>query len=350
VEGNINNGNSPTTIILSRTNTLTETNRIYEKGAKVLIEGSDNSIFNLPETVPGKYSISNLNLEVNKTYRLHITTGTGKEYLSSYVPVKPTPAIDSISWIRETDGVRLYVNAHDDAAKTRYYQWTYEETWEFHSPFLSVLAFNDTDPRHPFLRYIDSTTYSAVKDIQVCWNNRASTSLLLGSTAKLTQDRVYLPLNFIPNGAKEISVLYSINVNQVALSKEAYEYLEKMRKNTESTGSIFDPQPSYLRGNIYAAKDENEMVIGYLNISSVQEKRIFIKNLELDGWNYRSGCEEIKIPNDPDSIFLAYESGSTPTIIAESRGPSIISFNVTTDKSCIDCTLLGTNVKPGFWP
>jgi hypothetical protein len=350
VEGNINNGNSPTTLILSRTNTLSETSRITEPGAKVLIEGSDNSIFNLPETVSGNYTISNLNLDVTKTYRLHITTRAGKEYLSSYVAVKPTPAIDSISWIQETGGVRLYINAHDDAAQTKYYQWNYQETWEIHSPYLSVLDYNDTDPRHPFLRFIDSTTFSAVKDIQVCWISRNSTSLLLGSTAKLSRDRVYLPVNFIPNGVRELSVLYSINVNQYALSKEAYEYLEKMRKNTESTGSIFDPQPSSLRGNIYSAGDENETVIGYVNISSVEEKRIFIKNLDLNDWHFISGCEEYELPNNPDSILMSYEQGLSPTTVATSRGPNILSIYVTNDKACIDCTLLGTNVKPSFWP
>jgi hypothetical protein len=117
VEGNINNGNSPTTIVLSRTNSLTEQDRIYEGGAKVLIEGSDNSSLNLPETISGNYSINSLNLDVSKTYRLHITTGAGKEYISAFVPVKPTPVIDSITWIKESGGVRIYINSHDDAAK-----------------------------------------------------------------------------------------------------------------------------------------------------------------------------------------------------------------------------------------
>jgi hypothetical protein len=350
VEGNINNGNSATTIVLSRTNSLKESDRIYEEGAKVEIEGSDNNSFNLPETLSGYYSISNLSLDVNKTYRLHITTNAGKEYLSAFVLVKPTPVIDSVSWTRETGGVRFYINSHDDAAKTRYYLWNYEETWEFHSPYLSVLDFNDKDPNNPFIRYIDSSTFSAVKDIQVCWSSRNSTSLLLGSTAKLLEDKVYLPINFIPNGVKELSYLYSINVNQFALSKEAYEYLEKMKKNTESTGSIFDPQPSALRGNIYSLNDENEMVIGYVNASSVQQKRLFVRSYELNGWNYNPGCSEYEFENKPDSVKKAYDLGYYPTDIAKSNLSTIISFHVTSNKACFDCTLTGTNVKPSFWP
>ena len=350
VEGNINSGNAPTTIVLSRTNSLSETTKIYEEDAKVLIEGNDNSSYTLPQTLSGYYTLDNLILDNNKTYRLHITTKEGKEYISSFVQVKQTPPIDSISWIKETEGVRMYINAHDATGNTRYYLWNYDETWEYHSAYISLLTYNDKNPNKPTIRYIDSVTLGPIEEIMVCWNSRSSTSLLLGSTAKLTEDKVFLPINFIANASKEMSVLYSINVKQFALSKDAYEYLEKMRKNTEGTGSIFDPQPSSLRGNISCVNNPDEIVIGYVNASSVVDKRKFIAAHELGDWGYRTGCEEFTVENKPDSVKKAYDMLLYPTDIASSLGPNIISFHVTRSKACFDCTTSGTNIKPTFWP
>lgn len=348
VEGNINGGNTTTTIALSRTTTLTSNTRVYEQGATVSVEGKDGSSFSLAEIAAGSYSINGLNLDNNQTYRLHIKTSNGKEYLSDYVPVKTTPPIDSISWIRESDGVRIYVNAHDDAAKTRYYLWDFSETWEIHSAYLSVLDYDLTNPGQPTIRYIDSVTYSYVKDIYTCWVNQNSTTLELGSTAKLSQDKVYIPLVFIPNTARQLSVLYSMLVHQYALSKEAYEYLDKMRKNTESTGSIFDPQPAALAGNIHGVSDPNEMVIGYVNVSSMEEKRLWISKDEVPLWGYTPGCSQLEVQNQPDSVKQAYSNGYIPTTVAKS--PGISSFYVTQARTCIDCTLSGSNIKPSFWP
>jgi hypothetical protein len=72
---------------------------------------------------------------------LRIKTTNGKEYASDFTSVKYTPSIDSITWQREDGGLRLYANAHDPQNATKYYQWKYEETWEFHSAFFSSLKY-----------------------------------------------------------------------------------------------------------------------------------------------------------------------------------------------------------------
>jgi hypothetical protein len=65
----------------------------------------------------------------------------------------------------------------------------------------------------------------------------------------LAQDVIYLqPLVLIPAGAQQLSVEYSIFVRQYALTKEGYDLLTMMQSNTESLGTIFDPQPSSLKG------------------------------------------------------------------------------------------------------
>lgn len=349
VEGNINNGSS-TTIVLTRSNTLTAQDKVYETGASVVVAGENNVVYTLNETTAGNYFISNMSLDPSFKYRLDIKTKDGKQYYSDYVVMKTTPPIDSLTWIRKDNGVEIYVNAHDDQRQSNYYQWDYQETWEFHSPFSNVLAFNDKNPNDIKIRYRDSTTRTGDPAIATCWKHRASTTLLIGSTVKLTSDRVYLPINYLVPNSQELSVLYSIYVRQTVLSKEAYEFLEMMKKNTEATGSIFDAQPSSLQSNIHCVQDPAEPVIGFVNVSSVAEKRLFIKRSEVVGWRYNTGCENFEIQNHPDSIKFAYSNGYIPTEPAKMMFDQILSFYVAYDMKCIDCTLTGSNVKPSFWP
>ena len=352
IEGVINKGPDSTYLEISRTNKI-NTQKQYEKGAVVQVEGNDNSSFKLSEISTGRYAAA-FTLNSSKQYRLRVKTLAGKEYLSDFVEVKTTPPIDSISWKYENDGLQLYTNTHDPQNKTIYYQWDYKETWEFHSEYKPVLKFNTRASSSgriiPYIAYKDSTTFGWDSTIFKCWRSSVSNQILIGSSAKLSKDLIYLPLLFIPQGDIKVSVLYSVLLKQYAISKNGYEFLEKMKKNTEETGSIFDPQPSALAGNIHCLSDPNEPVVGYINISSVEQKRLFISTYQVPQWRYYSGCIEVPTLNNPDSIFDAWSSGWQPTVPIEfSLSGDIKYFGVTT-RECVDCTLSGTNVKPVFWP
>jgi uncharacterized protein DUF4249 len=350
VEGFLNSGQGPTTIRLSRSSDLQDTLFNPESSAQVEVQGEDGSSFLLFGNGNGEYTASQLSLYDGIKYRLHIRTSDGKEYASEYTPVKYTPTIDSITWQREDDGVRLYANAHDPQNETKYYQYKYEETWEIHSAYYNELVYV-TDPvtsaptavayKYPD-QHTDTTIYK-------CWNTLNSSTIVLGSTEKLTSDLVYLPVQYIEPHSEKLSVLYSINLRQYAISHDKYLFLQKMKKNTEQLGTIFDPQPSEISGNIHCLTDSNETVIGHVEISQEQVKRIFISNREVSDWNYDPGCVSIEIDNTPKSI-AQYGVGLMPTLVSK-KDPlgGIIAFYASTPL-CVDCTLRGIHQKPDFWP
>jgi hypothetical protein len=339
-------------LTLSRTTKFDNKNIVYETGAAVSVQGQDSSTYILAEKGQGIYSVDNLNLNKGIKYRLRISSSGGENYISDFVTVKNNPPIDSISWKIENRGVQLYINTHDPQNNTRYYQWFYEETWEFHSTYLSYLKYKiTTTPNGPVYSavYRDSTTFSYDPNIVTCWQYNKPTNIFLGSTAKLNKDVVYLPLAFIPPASIELSVLYSINLKQYAWTADGYSFLEKMKKNTEATGSVFDAQPSELKGNIRSVTDANEPVIGFFNICPVQEKRIFISASDVPGWGYNSGCYDVLIPNISDSI-LKNGTGMIPTVVVkQSPFGGIATFNAAPPE-CVDCTLRGNNQKPAYWP
>ena len=351
VEGFLNSGQGPTTIRLSRSVGLTDTTqKKFERGAKVNVEGEDGSSFALAGNTNGEYSISQLPLLNNIKYRLHIKTINGKEYASDFVPIKVTPPIDSITWQKESEGVRLYVNTHDPQNATKYYQWEFEETWEFRSAYYSSLKYvRDNSNRVTALvyRYPD---HSVDTTIHKCWKTLNSTSIIIGSSENLSTDIIYLPFHFIEQGSEKLSVLYSINLKQYAVSHEKYLFLQKMKKNTEQTGSLFDAQPSQLSGNIHCLTNPTEAVIGYVEITQEQTQRIFISHSQVSDWKYDPGCSNYEIDNNLDSI-AKYASDLTPMYpTALDALGNILKFNAASDVKCVDCRIGRTNQKPSFWP
>ncbi|MEP7229264.1 MAG: DUF4249 domain-containing protein [Ginsengibacter sp.] len=351
VEGFISSGQSATEIMLTRSVKLYDSvDVIPEHNAVVNIESETNELFPLSETGSGVYTSDILSLDDAKKYRLQIRTQDNKEYLSDFATFKKTPDIDSISWIRDDNGVKIYINTHDPTNNTRYYHWKFEETWEFHSTYNSSLIYIRDQNFNPSGVTYRNVSQAPDTTIFKCWKTVNSTNITIGSSEKLSKDVIYLPLVSIEPASVELSVLYSINVRQYALSHEAYIFFQKVKKNTESLGSIFDAQPSDLQGNIHCVTDPSEIVVGYIDISEEKIKRIFINNSELPGWGYSQGCVQTILDNQPDSI-LKYGVGLSP-MVPTALGPFgvIVKFSATPDQNCIDCTLKGTNMRPSFWP
>jgi len=349
----VNSGPGIASLTLSRTTKFDNKKIVYERNAGVTLQGTDSSIRTFTESGPGIYSANNLNLNSSLKYRIRINTTDGNRYVSDFVVVKNNPPVDSISWKLSAEGLQSYINTHDPQNNTRYYQWYYEETWQITTSYTPTLKYQtkispSLGPQYSVV-YKDSTTFQPDQSIVNCWQFENPVSIYLGSTAKLSQDMVYLPLAFIPRGSIKLGVMYSINLKQYSWTKEGYEFMERMKKNTESTGSVFDPQPSELKGNIRNVSDATEPVIGFFNISPVQEKRIFIRPSQVPGWGYNPGCYDVEIENISDSI-LRKGMGLLP-VGPVKQGPfgNIVTFNAT-PPDCADCTLRGTNKKPAYWP
>jgi hypothetical protein len=342
VEGVINTAGQ-TTIYLSRTLKLADKLKASnETKAKVQVEGQNNTIFPLTENTAGAYSATQLNLNPNQQYRLRIKTATGKEYLSDLMTVRTTPAIDSVNWEKTTEGVKIYVNAHDSKNNTRYYQWDYQETWEIRSS-----AYSENIYKNGVMVARDQNEMLA---LFTCYVNEKSTGLLIASTAKLSSDVVHrFPLVTIQNRAEKLDVRYSILTKQYAIGQEAFEYLSIMKKNSEQQGSFFDIQPSEINGNIKCITDPNEMVIGFMTISGIMEKRIFINYTQVPGWNFNMNCGTLTVPNRKDSLDAYFKDGKNLVTISNlGASGKIETYNGST-ANCLDCRLKGSSIKPVFW-
>jgi hypothetical protein len=338
VEGNLNTGTGPTRIRLTKSTKLERFNQIVpELHAIVNLKGDDNTTIPFVEDADGYYQNTQLSLVPAVHYRLHIRTTGGKEYLSDMIEQKTNTPIDSLTWKEENAGVAIMVNTHDPSTQTRYYRWDYTETWEIHSVYEATVKWENQQvlPMVP-----PEQTYQ-------CWRGDISNTINIATSSALQEDVIRDQfLLRIPRGTDKLSWKYSVLVRQYALTKGAYEFYKQMKQNTESMGTIFDPQPTELRGNIHNINDPDEIVIGYITASPVQEKRIFLHYYDVSNWGFQMECDTIQVPLNQLTIYFPNYLPFQPVLGA---GGNPV-YYLASYPTCVDCrTRGGSTVKPSFW-
>jgi len=351
VEGLINVGSDSTIITLSRTVLVSaKTTLKPETKATITVENASATVATLNELGNGIYASKGLNLDNTKQYRLRIKTSNGKMYVSDLTDVKVTPPIDSIGYNFKSPGLQIYANTHDATNNSRYYMYTYRETWQFHTPYYTPYISDGTNLN---LR-------TPAQDIYTCFATDTTTDIFLNSTETLSQDLVYqLPIVAIDSASEKVQIKYSILLQQVALTKDAYTFWQNLKKNTEQLGGIFAAQPTGNLGNIHNIADATEPVIGYISAGTIQRKRIYITRAQVpQSWRVFDpyGCvsmESLFNPGSPPSvpdtkaavIDLPVHGYATAPIYG---GTNIIGYDFAF-AVCADCTLRGTKTQPSFW-
>jgi hypothetical protein len=349
VDGAIN-GNGVTRIKLSRTiNIATTTTPPAEKGARLFIVDNTGRQYALTEKTSGNYQSDSLLLDATRQYQLRITTATNATYQSDATPMKVTPPIDDLSFVADGTQVPVRLSTHDATGQARYYRWTFVETWLFHAAFESVL------------QYEPSTKKIVPRDLSLytCWRTERPSGIRQASTAQLSQDALVNALVLPLSGRTErLQIRYSVLVSQYAETAEEFAYYELLRKNTEAVGTVNDPLPVQLTGNVHRVDNPQEPVLGFVGAHTTQTRRLFIDRADLPasataqfdspysdcalGYEFLcdrlSGCisyQYTRLFDQPNTIPIDYVSnpdgysGASP--------------------ECADCRTRGTLAKPSFW-
>jgi hypothetical protein len=307
---------------------------------------SENGIgYSLTEQTAGHYSIDSIPMNPALKYRLHIKTSNGKEYLSDLAAAKITPPIDTVGYRVGQEDVSIYVSTHDDLKQTQYYQWQFEETWEYTSEYGSGYYYRNDSifPRPPDQMF------------HTCWRSDLSTEITIASTASLSKDIVsQLPLTKVSYfSTDKLVIRYTILVKQYALTKEWYEWKQKLKKNTEELGSIFDAQPSSTGGNIHCITNPGDPVIGFIGCTTQSEKRIFIDRSQIPPVIVFTGYESCVVDTvkySPDQLSAYFGPGFyIPIELVYNSVGALVGVQASS-AYCVDCRVKGGTVtQPDFW-
>jgi hypothetical protein len=334
-------------------------------GAIVIIKDGKGKNSQLHQTSAGIYETDSLLIqgEIGNTYTLYIKTTEGTEYQSEPCLMYPVQQIDSVYFNKDQEiinneskqGISISLDSRS-GEENKYFRWSYNEWWKFSVP----------NPKE--FDYIDDQTITHVDQIkQVCWKNNISNEIIIQSAEFGQTDRIEKkPILFIASDKSDrLLIQYSIEVKQLSLSKNEYEFWDHMQQINESGGDIFEKQPFSIVSNIHNINHPDEQVLGYFQVSAVNKKRIYIvpsdiSQLNLPGYQY--DCERVTVGPDDyappgsnatpvtfDNINYWYTIAGYTFVKPVYNDRQVLIKLVFSKAVCTNCTIGGTLTKPDFW-
>jgi len=351
---------------LTRTTLYPDSDPKMVSGATVTITDDLGTIALLAERSPGNYHTDTLTFraEVGRTYQLTIETRDGNKYESSPCLMRPVPDIDSIYYgvdqvfSEQTgefrEGLTFYIDTKNEEPGS-YYRWAYEEWWKFSVPDPAIFRYFNDSTIVP-LQTINRTCYAHTRSDIIDIENTVSGHI---------GDFIMKPVLFLASDESDrLMIQYCLDVKQMSLSPEEYEFWHLMTEINEAGGDIFDKQPFQVFSNIRNLTDQDDQVIGYFQVSGVKHKRTYVTLAEAAALGiplYRYECDrqekgEIDYPSTSpgegftfNEIYAAFLNSGYAFVAPIYDNNNALFRLIFVKPYCADCTLRGSLDKPWFW-
>lgn len=286
VEGQITSAPPPYYVKLSYTGVFEYGNTIpieqQENKAKVTIQeegGRSQALFNVGQ---GLYRTADGSLRgvVGRLYSISIELPDGTKFVSKPEKLPSTVPVDKISYEfadvpnKEDfrgdpiapDGYRIFIDFQDPATEQNYYRWavygvTRRATTGTPCPYICG---------SPTGCWCNTSCY--VREENNAFNI-LSDALINGK--KISRNYVYFSPLYTTGS-------HSVEVAQYSLTKEAYQFMKKYQEQQTRTGSLFDPLPAPLEGNVYNEANPNQLALGYFGAMGLYRKRILFNPEDTD--------------------------------------------------------------------
>ena len=341
---------------LTKTYRLEENENEVETGAVVKIYGDDGSVQDFEE-IDGIYKSTNIFQAIaGVKYKLTIETSNGNNYVSNLETLTTVTPLEEITASAVTNngvrGVEIAANSYDPLNTSKYYRYTYEETYKVIVPRWSPNKLTFTSDNEIIISLRDDP------QTRTCYTTNKSNNIILASTIEMTEDRVTnFPVKFIPQNNYSIANRYSILVKQYVESFNSYNFYRILKSFSNSGNVLSQIQPGFIYGNIQCTNNPNEKVIGIFNVASVSSKRIFFNYEEIFPGelfpDYLDTCDIKEFdsscfgPSCAANGFYSLKSNymSGKLVYYASEG---VTFKMV-KPVCGDCTTFSSNVIPAFW-
>jgi len=346
-----------------------------EARAQVAVETNQGETFAFRHTENGVYVSDRVfAAEPGRTYELVIGTSDGTIYRSTPQELSGTARIDDLYAEREpndngTDGVFIYLDGTPQSEDAFYYRYEYEETYKIIAPEWTPQDFllTDYDPCPSPIEY-NLEIVPRIEEQQTCYMTVPSTRVLQNEVTTLADPEILrYPVRFLGATDFMISHRYSILVRQFVQSAEAFSYFQSLNDFSASESVFNSVQPGFLSGNIEAVNRNEAPVIGFFEVTSVREERLFFsfEDLfpDLEKPPFVTNCVPTSSPEAHPSFCAPPPMNPCPQSIVELVNLGLIAYISQNDeglgacpgtyayvkRECGDCTVLGSNEVPDFW-
>ena len=376
VECTIDNELKNQKIQLSQVIRLEASSPTTEENAQVWIEDSNQNTYYFSESESGIYfSDDEFKALPNIGYTLFITSSTGEKYKSREEFLTAESELNDLYAERVTlngeQGIQVYLDANENLGPANYFRYEFKETHKVVTPYIitqDIQLINIiTTPAYFSYDIVVSPT---TEEKHIGYVTNSQNKIIQTSTSTSSSNSIVkFPIRFIAGSDSRIREKYSILVRQYVQSPDSYNFYKILKQLGSLESVLLENQPGFVRGNVFSTTDDKEKVIGFFDVSSVAEKRIYFSYYAF-GFNkpdYPFSCLTDTLDyrdNDPfdgndrsdmyyliailtppwELVDIFYEEGfdDEGTII-------LVPIYVLLTPECGNCTLFSSTIKPEYW-
>ncbi|WP_435356088.1 DUF4249 domain-containing protein [Emticicia sp. SJ17W-69] len=271
----------------------------FVNAAKVWITDEKNVRIDLIDLNKGQFSTpEGFRGQVGKTYQVHIQLSDGTSYASKAETMRYSPPIDKVyTEFKLTTTLQpkyrgnfnVYLDVKDPATEGDFYRWKWSHYEK--ANFCAAYVVNGEG----------SLSYK--KCCGDCWNVNTCLGCIILASDNFVNGKT-LPRQYIAQIPFDNITSYYMLIEQMSLSREAYNFWKSVDEQANNSGGIFDTAPATIRGNIKNVNDETDGMLGYFQVSAVTQKVVYIQRNNIGiipfgfyvggNYNYLSECEECK--------------------------------------------------------
>jgi hypothetical protein len=304
VEGMITDAPGPYTIKVSKSLSLTADSSFRDpiEKAKIKLHDDDGNVEDFSEAAPGVYVTGGIiQGRVGHVYYIAIETQDGKIFRSEPDRINPVGEIEQIRYEYEArtaevntaevnaDVFNIFVDADGGSESSSYVRWRFSGTYKVEThPELHYTVTQEGPPYaykspYPCSGYIVEAALGGGYLRKVgectcctCWVNQFESVPTL-SDGQLVSNNHYqnVKVGEIPINGLTFTEKYMVQVDQMSMTENAFQFFKLIRKQKENASSLFQPLNGEIKGNI-APVNSTEPVVGIFWAASIRSKYIYI--------------------------------------------------------------------------
>ncbi len=215
-------------------------------GATLLLETDKNQVINLTEETDGIYTTPVMLGDTGTTYTLKITLADGTQYESFPETLNSPQPIESI-YYRRTEDFPGVVFAPEDSFYVGITTYEKPGKGDFYRYKIYINGVLQNDPEE--LRFRDDDN---------------------------TEEGAFFPEGLFYFGFSPLALGDSAYVEQISITRNAFDYYEELQTQLSGGGGPFDTPPAPVQSNIRNVDNEVETVLGFFGAYGIARSETIV--------------------------------------------------------------------------